>query len=151
MNTILLATDGSPSAAHALQFAIELCRETGARLYVLTVRTLKQHGDRDAPFGDQMDIQPVIEEIAADAARVARLVGVEAEPCTAYGSPAPMIAATGDDLEADLIVVGSHGRGDLASGVLGSVSRGLLGSTRIPVTVVRGVRMDVPLAVGAAH
>ena len=45
MNTVLLATDGSPTAAQALDFAIEVCQDTGARLEVLTVRTLGAHGD----------------------------------------------------------------------------------------------------------
>ena len=67
MNTVLLATDGSPTAAQALDFAVELCQDTGARLEVLTVRTLAAHGDPEAPRGDHMDLQPVVERIAAEA------------------------------------------------------------------------------------
>ena len=140
MKTILLATDGSPSAAHALEFACELCRETNARLDVLTVRTLAPHGDPDAPDGDHMDVEPVVQGIADDAARAARQLGVEAAAHTAYGRPAPMIAETARALGADLVVVGSHGRDRAESVVLGSVSRGLLSEHHMPpVTIVRGV------------
>ena len=139
MKTILLGTDGSPSAAQALELAIELARETDARLVTLTVRTLEPHGDRDAPHGDNMDIQPVVEEIADEAASAARLLGVDAEARTAYGAPAAQIAEVAKELGADLVVVGSHGRSGFAGAVLGSVSRALVSCSPVPVMVVRGV------------
>ncbi|WP_214317839.1 universal stress protein [Nonomuraea sediminis] len=40
--------------------------------------------------------------------------------------------------EADLLVVGSHGRNALSSALLGSVSRGVLHHARCPVAVIRG-------------
>jgi nucleotide-binding universal stress UspA family protein len=146
MKTILLATDGSPSAAHALELATELCRETGARLVALTVRTLEPHGDRGAPHGDEMDIEPVVQQIADEAASAARLLGVEAEASTAYGAPAAQIAEVAKELGADLVVVGSHGRSGFEGAVLGSVSRALVSHCPVPVTVVRGVPTDAPLA-----
>jgi nucleotide-binding universal stress UspA family protein len=140
MKTILLATDGSPSAAHALQFACELCHDSGAKLEVLTVRTLAPHGDPDAPGGDHMDVEPVVRSIAEDAASTAQQMGVEARAHTAYGKPAAMIAELARSLGADLVVVGSHGRDRAQSVVLGSVSRALLSEQRMPpVTIVRGV------------
>ena len=94
------STSRSPSA-----------HDTGARIEVLTVRTLAAHGDPEAPRGDHMDLQPVVEQIASEAACHAHDLGVEASARTAYGSPAPMIAETAKALGVDLVVVGSHGRG----------------------------------------
>jgi nucleotide-binding universal stress UspA family protein len=139
MKTILLATDGSPSAGHALEMAIELCRDTHARLVTLTVRTLRPHGDPDAPHGDHMDQEPVAEEIAEEAAIAARLLGIDAESRTAYGEPAAAIAEVARELDADLVVVGSHGRDRIEALVLGSVSRALLSRCDRPLTIVRGV------------
>jgi nucleotide-binding universal stress UspA family protein len=137
MKTVLVATDGSPTAACALDFAIARCRESGAHLEVLTVRTLAQHGDSEAPSGDHMDVQPVVEQIAADAAESARALGVAASWHTAYGSPATVIEEAAEELAADLVVVGSHGRNRLERTVLGSVSQGLASSCSIPLTIVR--------------
>jgi nucleotide-binding universal stress UspA family protein len=144
MKTILLATDGSPSAAHALDIAVELCRDTGAHLVTLTVRTLDAHGDRDAPHGDEMDIEPVVDAVAEEAAHKARMRGIEAESRTAYGAPAVQIAEVARELRPDLVVVGSHGRGGFAGAVLGSVSRGLVAKCPVPVTVVRSEVAHTP-------
>jgi nucleotide-binding universal stress UspA family protein len=144
MQTILVATDGSPTASHAVEVAIDLCRDTGARLVTLTVRTLEPHGDREAPRGDHMDLQPVVEEIAEEAAIAARLLGVEAEARTAYGTPAATIAEVAGEVGADLVVVGSHGRGALRGALLGSVSRRLVSHCPVPLTIVRAVPAGEP-------
>jgi nucleotide-binding universal stress UspA family protein len=139
MKTILLATDGSPNAAQALDFAVGLCRDAGARLEVLAVQTPAAHEDPRTPERDHMELQAVVEGIADDATDTARGLGVEASSWTACGSPASMIADTAEALRADLVIVGSHGRGGVSDALLGSVSRALVSSCRIPVTVVRGV------------
>jgi nucleotide-binding universal stress UspA family protein len=137
MVTVLVATDGSPTAVCALEFAIARCLESGARLEVLTVRTLAQHGDTDSASGDHMDVQPVVEKIAADAAASARALGVDASWHTAYGSPATVIEQAAEELAADLVVVGSHGRNRVERALLGSVSQALASSCSIPLTIVR--------------
>jgi nucleotide-binding universal stress UspA family protein len=54
------------------------------------------------------------------------------------GDPADEIVAYADNHDVDLIVVGSRGRGTLASTLLGSVSHAVLQEARRPVLVVRG-------------
>jgi nucleotide-binding universal stress UspA family protein len=64
------------------------------------------------------------------------------------GSPADEIVAYARSIDADLIVVGSRGRGAVAGALLGSVSRGVLRQARRPVLVVRGVEVPTKAAVG---
>jgi nucleotide-binding universal stress UspA family protein len=52
------------------------------------------------------------------------------------GSPAERLAEVADDEDAELLVVGSRGRGALSSAVLGGVSRRLARDARCPVVVV---------------
>lgn len=47
------------------------------------------------------------------------------------------IVEAGDSLQADLIVMGSHGRSGLEKLVLGSVAQAVLSHTKLPVLVVR--------------
>ncbi len=70
-------------------------------------------------------------EQAAQAARVA-----DAERRVEVGVPAERLAELADEEDAELIVVGSHGRGGFTAAFLGSVSNSLAGVERCPVAVV---------------
>ena len=137
MNTILIGTDGSPSADSALDFAIELCRDTGAALTVLAVRP-----PVPAMRGGSVPILEVEEpggvaRIARQAAATAREAGIDAQDRTAHGDPADEIASTAREIGADLVVVGSRGLGTVGSVLMGSVSRALVKHAGLPVTIVK--------------
>jgi len=69
--------------------------------------------------------------------RIAVAVGLgDAEQRVAVGLPAERLADLADDEDAELIVVGSRGRGRFKAAFLGSVSNDLLGVARCPVLVV---------------
>lgn len=55
-----------------------------------------------------------------------------------YGSPAWEIIAKADEIAADLIVIGSHGKGTIERLVLGSVSQKVLTSAECSVRIARG-------------
>jgi nucleotide-binding universal stress UspA family protein len=63
--------------------------------------------------------------------------GIETRTEVLVGDPANEIVAYADSVDADLIVVGSRGRGAVTSALLGSVSRAILHETRRPVLVAR--------------
>lgn len=62
-----------------------------------------------------------------------------------YGSPAWEILAKADEMKADLIVVGSHGRSALGRLVLGSISQKVLTEANCSVRIARG-RVEVDSA-----
>jgi nucleotide-binding universal stress UspA family protein len=89
--------------------------------------------DRDATA----DILLEHDTIAAEAAAVLRAVGFTAESEVRSGSPASVIVDFVEEWNADLVIMGSHGRTGLARLLLGSVARNVLHHAGCSVLVVR--------------
>ncbi len=77
------------------------------------------------------------EAIATEAAVALRTAGFRAEPEVLSGSPAHAIVAFASDWDADLVILGSHGRTGLARLLLGSVARNVLHHAGCSVLIVR--------------
>lgn len=147
MKKIVIATDGSPSAVEAVGVGIELAAEQGAELafvhvlpaddYVVAARL----GHLPKPHQVDMDESEVALREAADAAEAA---GVSYTLERISGNTVDEIVAVADSTDADLIVIGSRGRGPMTSTLLGSVSKGVLGESRRPVLIVRGALAREP-------
>jgi nucleotide-binding universal stress UspA family protein len=141
MKPIVLATDGSPSAANATKVAVELARESGARLEVVAAWQTPLAIYASAPTIATSDLDTAEIERATEAARaavdLARADGVDAKSFVRNGEPVKMISQTAKDCDASLVIVGSHGWGPIRRLVSGSVSTGLLHHSPCPVLVVR--------------
>ena len=139
MTTIVIATDGSPEAHEAVEYGLELAAEEHADAVLLQVMspvdwTRLDRGGVLRPVGGNLTLQraPALEAAAERAA--AR--GIHARTEVVAGNPADEIVAYADALGADLIVIGSRGRGTVAGALLGSVSRDVVSESRRPVLVV---------------
>jgi nucleotide-binding universal stress UspA family protein len=139
MDTILIATDGSAEAGRAVEYGIELAEEQHARVALLQVITPTGIGD--------VGQHAAAAETLREAAEPAESKGLEVTCEVLMGSAADEIVAYADSIDADLIVVGSRGRGALTSALLGSVSKGVLHESRRPTLVVRGTVVDEPIAI----
>ena len=138
MKTILIATDGSESADQALEVAIDLARQTGAALEVLSVRPMRVAGRGGAgPAILEVEEHDGHGHIAEAGALRAREAGVVASPHAAHGDVVSSISEAAKALNAELLVVGSRGHGALSGAVLGSVSHALVSRSPVPVTIVR--------------
>ena len=65
-----------------------------------------------------------------------RKAGVETTALLVHGATVDTILKEASDLEVDMIVVGSHGRGAMYQLLMGSVSEAVLHKSRLPVLVV---------------
>jgi nucleotide-binding universal stress UspA family protein len=140
---IVCGIDGSPAAQAALRYATGLADRLGARLVLAHVveplpAPLAAVGTPASPMPSAF---ATLSEQEADGERllaeVAEATAVDhGEQRVVTGLPAERLADLADDERAQLIVVGSRGRGPLRSALLGSVSTSLVGLARCPVLIV---------------
>jgi nucleotide-binding universal stress UspA family protein len=123
MKRLLIATDGSSASRVAVEEGIELARELGAR--VLFVCVEPAHAAPQA----RRAVEAATEEALAR--------GVDADWEILYGEPAHAILGLARERSADLIVVGSRGRGAPAGTLLGSVSQAIVCEADRPILVAR--------------
>ena len=146
MKTIVLATDGSPSARKATAAAVELAQALGARLRVVTVWQTPVYSFGYVPLTwtpELIDAERVhAHDVVEAAVRTAEEAGVPATAVLREGDPATEICSVAEESGADMVVVGAHGWGPLKRFVFGSVSARVLHEAPAPVLVVRGVEAD---------
>jgi len=134
---ILLATDLSSASEGATRQAIDLAHDLDATLLVVSVIDPDVRGVAGGRL-ERMDQRRHAREEAAQAVVVrGRAAGVGVSFLVWEGEPGPSIVEAAESEEADLIVVGSHGRGRVGRFMLGSVSDHVIRNASAPVLVVR--------------
>jgi nucleotide-binding universal stress UspA family protein len=143
MKPIVLATDGSPSAAEATLHAIELARALGAPIIAIAVEHVRVPSYGYYGYADLVTEMTKIEKAHVDdtlaqATAAATEAGVFCEPVHATGSVAEEICIAAENRDAQMIVIGAHGWGALRRVWHGSVSIAVLQEAHCPVLVVNG-------------
>jgi len=143
---ILCAIDRSPSSLQAFGYAIALARWQSARLNLLEVveEAPPPPGVTRAPKSDGVpnETRTALERDLRRALTARRASDVKVEISLRKGTAVQEILAQAKTSRADLIVIGSHGRGGVQRLVLGSVAERVLRLATCPVlTVRRGVRL----------
>lgn len=132
---VAVGVDGSDSSLLALGFAVERAAQRGLPLHV--VRAYEPPGDRRSPGFDPAEATAA--ERAALDEPLARwretFPDVEVTVEVVPGTPAAALVEA--SRHAQLVVVGSRGRGGLRGMLLGSVSQQLIQHAHCPVAVVR--------------
>jgi nucleotide-binding universal stress UspA family protein len=143
---ILVAVDGSATAAQALQESIKLARELHAQLRLVhAVDVVNINLGADFPYPPEIAdaVAKSGHDILGKAATVARYAEVPVETqlieIDSLGSRIPeMIVADAEAWPADLIVIGTHGRRGLSRALLGSVAESVARIATKPVLLIRG-------------
>lgn len=139
---VLLATDLSAASGGATDEAFSLARRLGAALLVVSVidpRSLRLPGDRWSERVDQ--VRERRESAAKQLVERGRREGVAVTFLVWEGDPGEAIVEAAEAEGADLILVGSHGRGGVGRALLGSVSDYVVRHATCPVLVVRQRRL----------
>lgn len=143
----LIATDGSEVSLDAARKGVELLDPT--KVTLLTVADTQVAVDSGAGGFEGNLLSPAESEAAREAilaegreeiGATLEVIGVDpgiVDHRLVEGSAGQMITHVADEVGADVVVVGSHGRGFLQRVVLGSVSEYVVRHSRVPVLVVR--------------
>jgi nucleotide-binding universal stress UspA family protein len=143
--SIVCGVDGSPDSQAALKVAAQFADRLGSTLILAHITepayvpyaSAYPFGGVEGPTTMTKETESAEEAGARLLQRVASNAGlVDAERRVAIGHPAERLADLADEEDADLVVVGSRGRGALKAAFLGSVSYNLVGVARCPVLIV---------------
>lgn len=143
IETILHPTDFSRQSRYALDLARSLARDHKARLVVLHVLPRPQA----VPYDELPLIPPPAPDFEGTYAKLREWAPPEPRLTTEHlaevGYADSVILSTAEDLKADLIVMGTHGRTGLGRLLLGSVAEQVLRRATCPVLTVKAP-LDVP-------
>lgn len=147
MKTIVAAVDYSNSTQGVIEMSVNLARAFGARLHLLHV---VEPEPSYTAYGFTPDEFPALHAYQEEAKRRATkkmeewipqdLELVEINTHVEEGSPLHVILERVKDLDADLVVLGSHGHGVIASLLLGSVAEGMVRKATVPTLIVPAER-----------
>ncbi|MBL7774967.1 MAG: universal stress protein, partial [Saprospiraceae bacterium] len=138
MKSILVPTDFSKTAALALQFGLDLARQTGASLTVLHVVFPNEGVDNNIYnvfWSDEYMAERVkgLMSWVRKFQKSAAVRNVEVNTSCVVGFPVPAICDTAEKIHADLIVMGTTGATGLKGAFLGSIAAGVLAQTKRPL------------------
>ncbi|HEV2281932.1 MAG TPA: universal stress protein [bacterium] len=142
IQTILVPTDFSDSANAALRWAADLAQALGARIVLLHVVDLEYQWIPAGPAVVPTPVPAVVARRIREQARAALDAIAAKTPAVRRGlvrdgHARDVILAAADELKADFIVMGTHGRRGVAHLFIGSVAEYVVRHARVPVMTVR--------------
>jgi nucleotide-binding universal stress UspA family protein len=144
LNKILVAHDFSEPANRALAFAADLAEQLGTTLDVVHVHPDVYDGHRTPQLGIPWPLEGQEERymrfLHEEVQRVVRgVLGERAERVRQHvvrGDPVKRVPAVAQELGADIVCIGSTGKGAVQRVLLGSVSQLIVRTSPIPVLTV---------------
>jgi nucleotide-binding universal stress UspA family protein len=151
IRTILHPTDFSERSEYAFRLACSLARDHGARLLVLHVVPPPQsvgYGEMPVTFPLSPDYREELEDKLRQFKSADPKLRVECR--LEEGFAANEILRTAQETEADLIVMGTHGRTGLGRLLMGSVAEQVVRKASRPVLTVKAPIIDAKSPAGKA-
>lgn len=154
LKTVLFPTDFSAMADTALDYAIALAEKHGATLHLLHAVVLHADDPNDAAhhFPDTAEIEARLEGVAErrmqERLEERGVTEIEVVRAQRRGiSTAPVILEYAEEVEADVIVMSTHGRRGLSHALIGSVTEEVVRLSPRPVLTIRAAEKG-PIPVG---
>jgi nucleotide-binding universal stress UspA family protein len=140
--SIAVPLDGSKLAEQALQVAGTIARAAGASLRLVLVHQLAPPPSDKASAKLYVSIELAVRKserayLRSLAARLRETWGLRVTTVSPTGPVARTLATWIHDVEADLVVMTTHGRGAIGRALLGSVADRLVRTLEVPVVLLR--------------
>jgi nucleotide-binding universal stress UspA family protein len=138
---IVVGVDRSPASLAALELGAEVARATGGSLSAVEAFEyvppfpLERSSVSGTTPRDERGLEAAYAALDAEVGQL-RDRGVCVQVVVRSGEPAPTVLQVAADVDADVVVVGTRGRGDPAQPLPGSVARAVVHSAGRPVLVV---------------
>lgn len=140
---ILVAIDDSEISANVIQQAAQLAKALNSQITLVQVMTLDPYlADAYLRMGQSNElierVRSYVQENLTKAQKQFEELGQKVATQVVEGfSVHEEIIKAAQNLEVDLIIMGSHGRTGFKKFILGSVAQKVLGESHIPVLIVR--------------
>lgn len=145
---ILIPTDGSEPAEHAVEQGVALAAEHGATVHAMSiVEPIPLGGFTSGPEPASAEHGKVVEEQRIEAQKaIDRVVeqceqhGIDVVEALTYGRPSEEIIEYAEEEGIDAVVMGTHGRSGAQRLIIGSVAEKVVRRSPVPVMTVRPSR-----------
>ncbi len=146
LRQILVPVDFTETSERALSYAVEVARKFEASITVLHAYQIPVYGFPDGAYITAADVAAQLSTAAQgrldSIIESQKLAGVPIVSVLRDGVAWEEINAVAQEIKADLIIIGTHGRRGLARALLGSVAENVIRTAKIPVLVIHGPRDD---------
>jgi nucleotide-binding universal stress UspA family protein len=132
--TVLFPVDRSREAREAAEVVIEIVNTYSSRLVLLSV--VEESVEEGEILESPMTSEEAIAELLKNAQNLFADRGIQSETMEREGKPAFTICDVADEIDADLIIMGSRGLGLTDEGAADSVTNRVINLAPCPVLVV---------------
>ena len=132
--TVLFPVDQSQEARNAAEVAIDVVKQYGSRLILLSVVEESASDESDAE--NSMNSPTAVAKLLENVEELFSMQGIEAQVIEKQGKPAFTICDVADEVDANLIVMGCRGLGLTEEGANDSVTNRVINLSPCPVLIV---------------
>jgi nucleotide-binding universal stress UspA family protein len=144
LQQILVPVDFTETSDRALDYAVEFANKFGAAITLIHAYQIPVYGFPDGAFITSADVATQLATAAQgrlDALLESRrATGIALTAVLRDGVAWEEINDVAKLVEADLIIIGTHGRRGLSRALLGSVAENVIRTTNVPVLTIHGPR-----------
>jgi len=138
LKTLLVGTDFSPGAAQAIERAVTLPLDADATVHLVHVLPERIGGVVESPLLDE-----ATKNLDQAAALITELApGIRVVPALVHGAPHAAIVREARERNAELVVLGRHGKHSLRERLLGTTTERVVRHGEVPSLVVSSKRAE---------